>query len=151
MWIARATVSGWRMPLGLAYAVAPSMIQFILATNLLPEIFCIDHRLFFWGIPGALLLLAAIALEERFQNAFRGFPALLGNASYAIFLVHGFVLPFIGILFLKLHWQGLVLNYIVVSACVICSVIAGIVLHLWLELTLNQWLRGWVARKKSKI
>jgi peptidoglycan/LPS O-acetylase OafA/YrhL len=146
MWIARATRAGWRIPLKLACCLVPAMALFIMATNMLPPGLCLQYRLFFWGIPGALLVFASIALEERFHSVLRGFPALLGNASYAIYLVHGFILPFIGIVFLKLSRHGAPFNDVVVITGVTGSVIAGIAVHLQLEKPLNRRLRGLFAR-----
>ncbi len=55
-------------------------------------------RLLFWGIPGALILVSVISLEPLFKRLTIIFPSfsIVGDASYAIYLVHGISFSLIG-------------------------------------------------------
>ena len=125
-----------------AYIAIPLMIAVIVATNIMPEEICIRYRVIFWGIPGALLLMSAISLETRFSYYLKGLPNLIGNASYAIYLIHGFILPLIGVVFLKLSLDNMFWKYFAILLCMAGSVIAGIIIHLWIEIPLGAYLRN---------
>lgn len=90
-------------------------------------------RFLLWGIPGAAVLLAAVSLEARWGAKLAGLPALLGDASYAIYLSHGFALPVIAIIWKKLHWTGTPSAYAAVGACLILSAIVGVLVHIYVE------------------
>lgn len=142
MWIAFVTMKGWRMPIKLAYFAVPIMIALIFLTFLTSEEIALKYRVILWGVPGALLLLSVIALEKRFNYLLSGFPNLLGNASYAIYLVHGFILPLIAIIFIKLNWHDSVLShYVILLLCMVASTLAGIMLHYWIEKPFTGYLR----------
>lgn len=148
MWIAMLTMKGWRMPVKLAYIVVFISVSMIFLTFITSEEIALKYRVIFWGIPGALLLLAAISLEEKFHKFLSGFPNLLGNASYAIYLVHGFVLPLIAMVCIKLGFYGSVFSdYTILLLCMICSTIAGIITHIWIEKPITGYLRKILSKK----
>lgn len=45
-------------------------------------------RVLYWGIPAALLVYGAVALEPHFRTKLYDLPVFLGNASYSIYLFH---------------------------------------------------------------
>ncbi|MFX8976600.1 hypothetical protein ABTN19_19720, partial [Acinetobacter baumannii] len=64
-----------------------------------------------WGVPGAILLACLVALEGRWRGRLFRLACFLGDASYAIYLAHGFVLSIVGVLFTRLFgprfdWSG---------------------------------------------
>lgn len=133
MWIASITINGWHMPVKLAYIAIPLAIGILVASNMLPEELCLKFRVLLWGIPGAALLAAVLSFEKFMHSAFFAFPKLVGDASYAIYLIHGFLLPFVGIVFVKLNIHGGVWNITAIVLCVLSSLVAGIIVHLWVE------------------
>ena len=106
----------------------------------------------FWGVPGAMLLLATISLEPYARKYLSGIPALLGDASYAIYLGHGFALPFVGVIMGKLGlisslWQLVAL----LLACVV-SAVTGILIFRWFERPLTTRLSAlWRARREKSV
>ncbi len=147
MWIAYVTIKGWRMPIKCAYIMIPAMFAIIISSNYLPELICLDFRVILWGIPGALLLMSIIALESRFRSISSGIPNLIGNASYAIYLTHGFVLPFVGILFSKMIFNNIFGEIIIILLCLIISVVTGIITHVWVEKPLAIYIKQRYFRK----
>lgn len=64
---------------------------YLLITSIPENININVDRLLFWGIPGALILISFISLEPLFNKLNQKFPSFstIGDASYAIYLVHG--------------------------------------------------------------
>ena len=145
MFIGWATAAGHR--LGPALSAGCLLLAFaaLPLTQVLPHGAAFTWRVLVWGVPGALAVAAAIGLEPRLQGRLNGWPQRLGDASYAIYLVHGFVLPPLGALVVKLGWtQGLAPALTVLLACLVSAGV-GLQVHQRLEqpLTrrLNQRLR----------
>ena len=130
MWIAQAILSGYRIPYKLALLSIAISIAVILATNLSPDDYSTSsYRVILWGIPGALLLWAIVSLEELWHERLSGFPKLIGDASYSIYLIHTFILPFVAIILVKSGINIGVIGGLIF--CVVLSLIAGIIVHLF--------------------
>lgn len=93
-------------------------------------------RALYWGIPGALLVLAVVALEARWDLSRSRLLLLLGDASYSLYLTHTFVVPATRALAARLYWRGspAVVTFFV-GGLLLCLVVA-VVVHLSLELPL---------------
>jgi peptidoglycan/LPS O-acetylase OafA/YrhL len=133
MFIGWGAVHGRLLPTAIAPPCLAAALLALPLTMVLPAAEAYAWRWLLWGIPGALALAAAVALESTLGPRLRGWPEKLGDASYAIYLVHGFVLPPLGILMGRLHlnsgaWP---LATIVLACCV--SAVAGWCLHRWVE------------------
>ncbi len=104
-------------------------------------------RLAYFGIPGALLLMSAISLEHAGWNAGpRSLAVLLGNASYAIYLSHGFIIPAIARICMKVKLgQPTTYVLLIVLSCVVSAVV-GIVVHKYVEQPLLLLFRDKKAR-----
>ncbi|MFC7536568.1 acyltransferase family protein [Sphingomonas sp. GCM10030256] len=88
-------------------------------------------RVLWWGLPAALIVYSAITFERLFKASIWTAAVLLGNASYAIYLFHPYVLNS-----LDLPPRALVL----------AAVALGVALHLTLEPVLNKFTGA--ARRK---
>ena len=64
------------------------------------------HRLFFWGIPAALILSGAMILEPLAKRSLLSPLVYIGDASYSIYLVHAHVIAFAYAMFV---WLGITL------------------------------------------
>jgi exopolysaccharide production protein ExoZ len=89
-----------------------------------------------WGAPAALIVLGSLCLEAE-EGAALSPPLLaLGEASYALYLVH---LPATA---LVAHGLGVANPWIFVPAALTTSVAAGLACHVWVERPLLAWMRG---------
>lgn len=92
-----------------------------------------ETRVIQWGIPAAMVVAGALVLERARPVKRIGALVLLGDASYALYLVHGMVLSAVGQVFVHL---ALPAPYAFI-ACAICGVgaaiAAAIAVHLAVE------------------
>jgi peptidoglycan/LPS O-acetylase OafA/YrhL len=84
-------IEGMRPTRRMAYGFAAAAILLFVLRPLLPPPF--DERLIIFGLPGALLVLAALGLSGRSVAEDRTrLLSRLGDASYALYLLHPFAL-----------------------------------------------------------
>jgi len=82
-----------------------------------------------WGLPALAIVAGAVSLEWEVAAALPGWLLVLGDASYSIYLTHGFVVPLVGLAFVFFHWTGLVALPAAVLACLVASAIVGAVVY----------------------
>lgn len=130
---------GWlRLDVGLALT--------LLATSLL-AICQLDSsmRLFHWGVPSAMLVVACIALEPMFRNA-RPLK-VLGDCSYSVYLVH--------VIVLSVGWYLLdryALNtYLVIAACLPVILLASWASYEWIEKRSFAYARRWLDTDPQRL
>jgi exopolysaccharide production protein ExoZ len=101
------------------------------------------HRLFRFGLPGALLVAAMVTLEQR--GMVRHWPRLkfLGDASYSLYLTHLSV-----IVFMRKFWTtealpvtGLGPTLLFVCFALIVSIAIGALTYAWIERPMLHFLR----------
>ncbi|WAC59287.1 acyltransferase family protein [Brevundimonas sp. SL130] len=99
-------------------------------------------RVAIWGLPAALIVLAAVRIENPASEAgpLRRALIFLGDASYAIYLVHTIVLRGFGQVVEKTHIS--VPGDVVVIVGVIGSIVGGALVHVCLEKPLLQLMSG---------
>ena len=150
MFIGWATVAGHRMPARLAVVCLAASFGALAMSQALPESFGIRHRHWLWGVPGSVALVSVIALEPLFKRWRSRWAVQLGDASYAIYLIHGFVVPFVGVAFLKLQASGAGAGLgATVVACVL-SAIVGVVVHQRIEGPLTHWLNSRLLARRAE-
>jgi exopolysaccharide production protein ExoZ len=86
-----------------------------------------------WGGPAALLVAALLAVERAVPVRWPGWLLRLGDASYAIYLAHGFVLAGLAALHLPAAW-------VLLAAALALSSGVGLAVHRWVERPLAAWL-----------
>lgn len=88
-------------------------------------------RLLFWGVPSALILYGAVALEGQIK-----LPAVLknlGDASYSLYLTHGF-LTYIYVGLLKQgFWASAAAKNTAASLGILLSMILALACYRWIE------------------
>ena len=106
-----------------ARASAPALALMTVGTVLLLTLpLAGQWRFLVWGAPAACILLGAVALESRFGAKLPGAVLAVGDASYAIYLVHPFIVPA-----LAAHgWLG-------AAAAIPISIAAGLLVHTWFD------------------
>ncbi len=86
-----------------------------------------------WGGPATLLVAASLAVERRAAVVWPRPLLRLGDASYAIYLTHGFVLGGLAALHLHAAWMLLM-------AAMALSTLAGLAVHHVVERPVTAWL-----------
>ena len=106
-------------------------------------------RLVCSGLPYAAILLGAISLERTGITV----PKLLvglGASSYSLYLVHPFILPALGKLWLALHLSERTLPLILGLIAFCCALLVGHLAYLFIEKPVGNWLsQAWRASKPS--
>jgi exopolysaccharide production protein ExoZ len=106
------------------------------------------QRAAFWGTAGSAALCGAL-MAERWLG--RRLPKLLidtGEASYSLYLTHGFVLPAIGVAVGKSGLTGPALGVVLIGCCVVLSVVASLVAFTAVEAPVMKSLRGLVDGRR---
>lgn len=125
MLIAKVCLNGFHIPKRAAYWLALAGFIFLLIPPTAVDI----PKVVISGLPAGLIIWSAASLEEE-TDAIPRFVFYLGDASYAIYLVHSFVSPLPPALFHRMH-----LDYPSISVClsVVLGVSAGCILHQIIE------------------
>jgi len=99
-------------------------------------------RVIFWGLPAWAIVTGAVGLERKFGALMPRWILALGDASYSVYLVHTFVLPFIGVTLAHIGqgWPGVVPAVIAMSVCL--SALAGWILYWLLESRIVEYFKG---------
>lgn len=100
-------------------------------------------RLLAWGIPAIAIVWAAVSTEDLIPFRRMKPALLLGDASYALYLIHQVVMGILWAIFGKLHLQHL--QALSFTALVIAAIIGGIVMHLIIERPLLRFLGRYVG------
>ena len=98
-------------------------------------------RLLCWGVPALAIVTGAVGLEDVYGRRLPKWLLEVGNASYAIYLVHLFVVGAVWVVLLRLRQSGyLALVEMIVVSLVLSSVV-GEVVHRLIELPLIRLFR----------
>jgi peptidoglycan/LPS O-acetylase OafA/YrhL len=98
-----------------------------------------------WGLPAFAIVAGAISLEAVVAPVLPRWLLALGDASYSIYLTHGFVLPVVGLGILALHWTSASGKALTVMACLAAASVAGWIAYLVAERPLTRWLKKRMA------
>jgi exopolysaccharide production protein ExoZ len=93
-------------------------------------------RPFIWGVPAALIVAGALAVEESGGAPKSAAMTRLGDASYALYLVHLPAQALVG------HSLGTANGWLFIPAAVAASIGMGLACHRWLETPLIAWARA---------
>lgn len=100
-------------------------------------------RVLEWGVPGALVMGGALALEGRVaMRRWRG-ALLVGDTSYSLYLSHTFVLPALALVGVRMGLAGVwgLVGFSVVTLPV--CLLVGLGVHRWMELPMLRRMEGW--------
>ena len=123
--LARLVLRGWLLPTAVAVGLVVVGFALVLVLPEGPE----DFRPLTWGLPALAIVAGAVALERRAATMLPRWLLELGDASYSIYLTHGFVVPVIGLGFLYLGWIGLPAEAMAVLVGLFASAIVGTVVY----------------------
>jgi exopolysaccharide production protein ExoZ len=144
--LAKATLRGWALPP--VFAAILMIVGFVLIL-VIPE--GSEHlRTLTWGLPALGIVAGAVSLEARLANALPEWLLTLGDASYSIYLVHGFALPVLGLGILALHWTTGAAQAFTVVACLVVGSLAGWLVYVAVERPMLLWMRRHTATSEGK-
>lgn len=103
-------------------------------------------RILHWGLPALLVVHAAVALEDRLGSRWPRGMLLLGDASYALYLCHPLVFPFVHKLLTRLDVLAsptlrLRDELLTVAVCLAVTIPVAIAIHRWIERPMTNWCR----------
>jgi exopolysaccharide production protein ExoZ len=101
------------------------------------------ERVWAWGIPAALLVGGALAIEPHLKGAWLKIGIYLGDASYAIYLVHW---PLLAVLNWQLHQRHVAQSNTIVCVLFLLGLSAGIAVHQFVERPVNGALSRFTSR-----
>jgi peptidoglycan/LPS O-acetylase OafA/YrhL len=90
-------------------------------------------RVLTWGVPAFAIVAGAVSLETLVAEAIPGWILALGDASYSIYLGHGFVLPLLMHLVARFVSPGHWTEALTIILCLLVSSISGWILFLVIE------------------
>jgi exopolysaccharide production protein ExoZ len=127
--IALALRRGRHLPIGIAG------LSLICGTAVIVTVPVISGLLrpFVWGVPAAMMVAGAVALEPVLAPRIPRWLLASGDASYAIYLTHGFVVPAIGLALVRLDVSGGVSLAAAVIGSLVVSTGVGWVTYVILE------------------
>lgn len=95
-----------------------------------------------WGIPALLLVGSCVALERSAGERAPRWLLELGDASYSIYLVHGFVIPVFLLLFAHSHIGSPAAKLALLLVLLLLSALSGDLLYRLLERPMMHWFKG---------
>ena len=99
-----------------------------------------------WGIPALSVVAAAVALESPLGHRTPRWLLEIGDASYSIYLIHGFVLPVVCMVCAR--FGGVYAPALTLIASIIVATAAGDLSYRLIERPAMQWFKG---RRRSAI
>jgi exopolysaccharide production protein ExoZ len=128
-----------------ARALALLALVLLLVSNNLVGAYWGNYPLLMWGVPSALLLYAVASLEHKKSIWHLSAFQRLGDASYAIYLFHPFVVSAIVIVLAKLQLGTTVSLVLACGGALVASAIAGLFIHRYFEKPVLGYLRRKMA------
>jgi len=127
--LAKWTLQGFRLPTAIAGGLVLGGFALILIVPMVSE----NTRVLTWGIPAFAIAAGAVSLEQYVAPALPRWVPTLGDASYSIYLSHGFVLPTFGLLFSRVVSPGVWTEGLTIILCLLVSSLVGWVVFLLIE------------------
>ncbi|MGL4241426.1 MAG: acyltransferase family protein, partial [Beijerinckiaceae bacterium] len=137
--IGQMALAGVRPGRGMAAALAVAAVAMLWIGHMRPTLF--PDRALLFGLPAALLVIAALAFNDiDAQNPVTRLLTRLGDASYAIYILHPFVLRGVAVTF------GLALArvspWLYIAACFVLICIVSYLAWRWFERPVTKALQG---------
>jgi len=102
-----------------------------------------DIRVLAWGVPGAVIVMAALSFEKIISTRLAYGLNLVGDSSYAIYLFHTFTLPPVAMIFkMFVTKQDYSTSIAITVIGTLASIATGIFIHLAIEKPILKGLRN---------
>ena len=125
-----------------ALIMASGVALLAISTSVWPIWRFSPERVLVWGVPSALIVAGGVFLERHGWTKRIGWLLLLGNASYAIYLTHYFVVGAVGKLWALFHLSRVFSDAFLFATCIGASLAVGLAFHLLFEKTALRLLKG---------
>ena len=135
--LAKWTLQGFRLPTAIAGGFVLGGLALILILPMVSE----NTRVLTWGLPAFAIVAGAVSLEPLVAPTLPRWLLALGDASYSIYLSHGFVLPALGLLFSRLASPRLWAEGLTIILCISLSALVGWVVFISIESPMLRALR----------
>ena len=104
-----------------------------------------------WGIPALFIVVGTLLSERAGLISKNKFMQLMGDASYALYLIHPIVLQTTHKAFTAVFPKSLATTIMMSIAALILSIVAGLVLHLFIEKPITRFLNKSSKPKELKV
>ena len=135
--LAKLTLAGHRLSLRAALALFAAGVVAIMALPMISD----NMRVVMWGIPAFAIVTGAVSLEPIVARKLPQWLLSLGDASYSIYLGHGFVVPVAVLIVAKMLPGNLAGEALAVLLCLFGGAAAGWLLHIGIEQPLLRMFR----------
>ena len=127
-----------RIPVWLALPAAITAAIALLNVNAVVDVW----RFLKWGLPAVVIVAAAVRLEPLLGPKAPRWFLELGDASYSVYLVHGFVLPLFAEILshTRTDWPGVL--FVSLLAMLVATGLAGDAVYRLVELPMTRWFKG---------
>jgi len=100
------------------------------------------HRTIIWGLGAAAALTGCVLAERWLDPILPSIFERIGEASYSLYLTHGFILPVVGVLVARCRLTGDALGAALVVLSLVLSTLLALVVYRYVEVPMTAWLRG---------
>jgi peptidoglycan/LPS O-acetylase OafA/YrhL len=92
-----------------------------------------NARVLTWGLPAFAIVAGAVSLERAIGQTLPRWLLASGDASYSIYLSHGFVLPTVVLLISRIASPGLWTEALTIALCLVVGAVVGWIVYVWIE------------------
>ena len=135
--LAKWTLKGFRLPPAIAGGLVLAGFASILILPMISE----NTRVLTWGIPAFAIVAGAVSLEPLVAHTLPRWILALGDASYSIYLSHGFVVPALMLTVGSMVSPGRGAEVLTVVLCISVSSIAGWIIYFLIESPITRALK----------
>lgn len=135
----------WVRKLPAAVAVLVAVVGFLPLLFWHPEAVAVWGGLL-WGVPALFVVTAAIALESPLGHRTPKWLLEIGDASYSIYLVHGFILPVVCAFFAHYGGHGVYIVPLALISSIIVATLTGNLAYRFIERPITEWFK---SRRRS--
>lgn len=94
-----------------------------------------------WGLAAAVTLAAAVLADRWLTPLLPRWLTMIGEASYSLYLTHGFVLPLVGLAVARMGLSGIVLGTVLIAGSLIGSTMTALLVYRQIESPVTERLR----------
>ncbi len=127
-------------PAALVAAAVTAFCAALVASELVPRELVNIERVFLFGMPAALLVYAAVAVESKGGLVVPAALVAIGDASYAMYLWHSPLLSALGQQVARLHAHGLVAHVMLVAVLLAAVLAFSLAVYRYAERPLTRYL-----------
>ncbi|MGL4323114.1 MAG: acyltransferase family protein [Beijerinckiaceae bacterium] len=98
-------------------------------------------RPFVWGLPAALMVAGAAFMLSSTDGPLKRVMVGLGDASYAIYLVHPFIIRLLRLILERTGWAEAVPDAVYMALAMALTLVASLLLYRWFEKPLTRWMQ----------